>query len=291
MGRPLSFKCGKLISSIMKRACSLALIVSFICAPLLLAGTDYSQQISTVQSPPDASSLWEVRIGIPGWVPTITGDFGIRRVTNSVDINLLNELGDLDGLFVLSAYVRYKRWEFFGDGFYVDASDTVTVSNLLSATADLSLQTGFAQAFVGYRVINNPAGYLSLFAGARYSYMGGDLQIFDNGDPRFPILRQALGIPNSLRVSGSREWVDPVAGITGKVHVWKPVSLWAKADVGGFDVSSGWSYAINGGVEFQLSRYVWLQTGWAYLKYDDSSTSFSHDIELSGPLLQFGMNF
>ncbi len=210
----------------------LSLLAACLSASLASAGPESSThpQLSTKfqPAPDDGSSLWEVRIGIPAWAPTITGDFGLRGVNSSVDLNSLDALSSLDGLFVLSVYVRYQRWEVFGDGFYLDKTDSVTVSNLLSTTAALSMQTGFAQAFLGYRVVNSPKGYLSLFAGARYNYMGGDLQIFDNGNPQFPILRLALGIPNNLQVSGSRSWVDPVVGLKGKVHVWKPVSALGK---------------------------------------------------------------
>ena len=271
--------------------CWLVWAVFFFSASLVSAGpAEYSQPSQTIQSSPETSP-WEVRIGIPGWIPTISGDFGVRNVTSDVDINVLDHLDQLDAIFVLSAYVRYQRWEVFGDGFYVKVSDNVTVPRLLSAGADLSLKSGFAQGFLGYRVINSSKGYLSLFAGARYNYMGGDFHIFDNGDPRFPMLRMALGIPDNLRVSGSRSWVDPVVGLKGKVQVWKPISLFIKGDVGGFDVNSGTTYAVNGGVEFQITRWLWLQTGWAYLKNDYSSGGFSNKTELSGPLVQLGVNF
>jgi len=262
----------------------------FLSASLAQSGTEYHAPTApTIQ--PSGESPWEVRIGIPGWVPTISGDFGLRGVTSSVDINVLDDLSEIDGLFVLSAYIRYQRWEIFGDGFYVNVSDSVTVPDLLSTTADLSLKSGFAQGFLGYRVIDCPKGNLSIFAGARYNYMGGDLHVFDNGDPRFPVLRLALGIPDNLKVSASRSWVDPVVGVKGKVHLWKPISLFAKADVGGFGLNSGTAYAINGGLEFQITRYIWLQTGWSYLKNDYSSDGFTNNTDLSGPLVQFGLNF
>jgi hypothetical protein len=271
-----------------------ALAALIVFASLASAGPEseyYAQKPITAPPSSNGQSDWEVRIGIPGWVPTITGDFSIRGATSSVDLDVFDHLSSLDGLFMLSAYVRYQRWEVFGDGFYINVADEVSVPNLLSAQGDLSLKTGFAQVFLGYRVIDSPKGYLSLFAGARYNYMGGDLQIFDNGDPRFPNLRMQLGIPADGRVSGSRSWVDPVVGLAGKVHISKPVSLWAKADVGGFGLNSGTAYAISGGVEFQITHCVWLQTGWVYVKNDYSSGGFSNETELSGPLIQFGLNF
>jgi hypothetical protein len=273
----------------------LGLAVLIVSASLATAGPESStnSRLSTKFQPEadDGSSLWEVRIGIPGWVPTISGDYQIRGVTSSVDLNTLDSIDSIDAIFVMSLYVRYDRWEFSADGFYVKVSDDVTLPGLLFTQADLTLKSGFAQGFVGYRLINNSKGYFSVFAGARYTYVGGDLQAFDNGDPRFPILRLALGIPSNLRVSGSKSFVDPVVGVSGKVHVWKPISLYGKVDVGGFGVNEGTSYAINAGAEFQITHFLWLQTGWTYFKNDVSSGGFSNSTEMSGPLIQFGLNF
>ena len=142
--------------------------------------------------------------------------------------------------------------------------------------------------------------------------MSGDLQIAKDSDPRFPILRELLGIPRSLRVSGSIDWVDPVIGMKGKLQVWKPVSLWAEGDVGGFDAngdsafvltrkgrrpvleqvsSSDWSYQAQGGVEFQVSRWFWTQLGWRYLKHDYVTGGFTNKIAMNGPFVQAGVNF
>jgi hypothetical protein len=281
------------ITNVNRVAGWLVLAMSFCLVTHARAGAEsafYARPDATGHSPAEASP-WEVRIGVPLWLPTISGEYTIRGVTSSLDFDSRDDLSSLDGFFSLSIYVRYQRWEFFGEGFYIDTSDDVEVPRLRSARADLSFDSGFAQGFVGYRVLDSPKGYLSLFAGARYNHMGGDLQIFDNGDPQFPLLRLALGIPSNLQVSGSRNWVDPVVGLKGKAQLWKPIWLWVKGDVGGFGLNSGTAYAIDGGIEFQITRYFWLQTGWSYLKNDFSSGGFSNETELSGPLVQLGFSF
>ena len=156
---------------------------------------------------------------------------------------------------------------------------------LLFTNANIHLQVGFAEGFVGYRLINCDKASLSLFAGARYNYQGGDLSIFNNGDARLVRLRQLLGIRNKLAFSDSTDWVDPVIGARGKVKIWRATSLYAEGDVGGFDANSGsasksnakggrlrenrWivlmDYQVQGGLEFQISRWFWLQVGWRYL--------------------------
>jgi opacity protein-like surface antigen len=212
----------------------------------------------------------------------------------------------------LSADIRYKRWEFFGDGQYMEVGDSATLPGLLFTNANAHLKVGGAGGFVGYRLINCDKASLSLFAGARYTYLEGDLSIFNNGDARLVILRRLLGIRNKLDFSASTDWVDPVIGARGKVKIWKATSLYAEGDVGGFDANSGsafeihregrtivresvdssdWSYQVQGGLEFQISRWFSTQVGWRYYKYDYASGGFSNKTALSGPLLQAGVNF
>jgi opacity protein-like surface antigen len=264
-------------------------------ASIVLAGTETYDAKST---PPPLSqacetpSPLEVRIGIPGWITGISGDFGVRGIVSPLDVKFSDILKRLDQVpIVLSAYVRYNRWEFFGDGQYLSLSDSVTLPGVLFDRADIEVKSGLVEAFVGYRLINCEKGSLSLFAGGRYNYMSGDLQIFDNGDPRFPALRQRLGIPLNLRVSGSKEWVDPVIGIGGKMKVAKAVSVYAKGDIGGFGAASDFTWQVQGGLEFQVTRSLYSDVGWRYMKYDYTSGGFTNKTELNGPYIETGLKF
>jgi hypothetical protein len=168
------------------------------------------------------------------------------------------------------------------------------------------------EGFLGYRLINCDKAFLSLFAGARYNYEGVNLSIFDNGNAQIPILRELLGLPKKLDAEGSIDWVDPVIGARGKVRIWKATSLYAEGDIGGFDANSDsafeierqggtlvkkpissedWSYQLQGGLEFQISRWFWLQTGWRWLRTDFVSEGFTNKTDLNGPFIQGGVNF
>jgi opacity protein-like surface antigen len=121
--------------------------------------------------------------------------------------------------------------------------------------------------------------------------MQGNLRITDSTDPRFPILRARLGIPDDLKVSGDTAWVDPVIGIGGKAHIWKPVSFWAKGDIGGFGAASDFVWQVQGGLEFQLTRSIWTDIGWRYIKNDYQSGGFTDKTALNGPYIETGFNF
>jgi opacity protein-like surface antigen len=302
------------ISRITKRVWTVAILLP---ASIAMAGveSDYSKS-----PPPLAPAPWcetpppfEIRIGIPGWLAGLSGDTGVKGVVSSPDVSFDQLLRHLTHVpIVLSADIRYQRWEFFGDGQYMEVGASATLPGLLFTNANLHLKSGLAEGFLGYRLINCNKAALSLFAGARYSYMGGDLSIFDNGDARLVILRRLLGISKKLDFSGSTGWVDPVIGARGKVKIWKAISLYAEGDVGGFDANSGsafethrqgrtlvktpisssdWSYQVQGGIEVQLTRSIWSQLGWRYLKYDYVSAGFTNKTELNGPFVQTGINF
>jgi opacity protein-like surface antigen len=272
------------------------------------------------EAPPPPPQPWcetpatlEIRIGAPGWLAGISGDTGVKGVVASSDVSFGELFRHLTHVpIVLSADIRYQRWEIFGDGQYLEVGDSVTLPGLLFTTANLHLKSALAEGFVGYRLINCDKAALSVFAGARYTYTGGHLSIFDNGDARLVILRQLLGIPKKLDFSDSIDWVDPVIGARGRIKLWKAISLYAEGDVGGFDANSGsafelhrlgrtivrdsvdssdWSYQVQGGFECQLTRRLWTQAGWRYLKYDYKQGGFTNKTALNGPFIQGGVNF
>jgi opacity protein-like surface antigen len=285
--------------------------------PILYAGSGYD---ISKEAPPPPPQPWcetpptlEIRIGVPGWLAGLSGDVGVKGVVSDIDIGFEQIFRHLTHVpLALSADVRYRRWEFFGDGQYMEVGDSATLPGLLFTNANAHVKYGLGEAFVGYRLINCDKASLSLFAGARYTYLEGDLSIFNNGDARLVILRRLLGIRNKLDFSASTDWVDPVIGARGKVKIWKATSLYAEGDVGGFDANSGsafeihregrtivresvdssdWSYQVQGGLEFQLSRWFSTQVGWRYMKYDFVKSGFTNKLDLNGPFVQGAINF
>jgi opacity protein-like surface antigen len=305
-------------STLMDRFVDQFLIATiFLSAPVLLAGPEPYDTSKEAPPPPvswcETPAPLEIRIGIPGWMAGLSGDTGVKGLVSSPDVSFDQLLRHLTHVpIVLSADIRYHRWEFFGEGQYMEVGASATLPGLLFTNANLHLKSGLAEGFVGYRVINCDKAALSLFAGARYTYQGVHLSIFDNGDARLLILRQLLGLGKKLDAEGSTDWVDPVIGARGKVKIWKAISLYAEGDIGGFDANSGsafelhrqgrtivresvdssdWSYQVQGGIEFQVTRWMWSQIGWRYLKYDYNQGGFTNKTELNGPFIQGGINF
>ena len=293
------------------RVCLVFAIILFLPA-LALAGTEMTDSKSVAPAP-ETPKEWEFRIGIPGWLPTISGDSGVRGLVGTSDVSFSELFDHLTHIpLVLSIDARYRRWEFFGDGQYLEVGASATLPGILFTDAHLHLKDGLIEAFVGYRVIDCEKGHLTLFAGARYNYEDVNLSIVDNGDPRLPRLRELLGFPTKSEATGSIDWVDPVIGARGKVKIGKATSLYAEGDIGGFDANSDaayeirregttlvrtprssedWSYQLQGGFEFQVSRWFWVQVGYRWLRTDFVSAGFTNKTDLHGPIVQGGVNF
>ena len=243
----------------------------------------------------------------------ISGDSGVKGLVASSDVKFTQLLKHLTHFPVaLSVNARYQRWEFWVDGQYIEVGTSATLPGLLFTDANVHIKNALAEGFVGYRLINCDNANLTLFAGARWTYLMGDLSIFDNGDARLVRLRELLGIRKRLDFSDSIDWVDPVIGLRGRVKIWKATKLFAEGDVGGFNAnadtafelrregrtirresvdSTDWSYQVAGGLEIQLTRQIWTQVGWRYMKYDFKKNGFTDKNEMNGPFLQTGLNF
>ena len=308
------------LSNLVRRQLSIA---AAILLPSLVFGGDETTDSKTISSsketPPieknwcETPPVWQIRIGLPGWLAGLSGESGVKGVVGASDVNFDQLLHHLTHFpIALSADVHYQRWEIFGFGQYIEIGAPATLPGLLFTDANVHIKNGLLQGFLGYRLINCDKAILSLFAGARYTYLGGDLSIFDNGDARLVRLRELLGIQKRLDLSDSTGWVDPVIGMRGRVKVWKAISLYAEGDVGGFDAnadtafelrregstivrapvdSTDWSYEVQGGLEVQLTRSIWTQLGWRYLKYDYRKEGFTQRNALNGPFLQTGITF
>ena len=236
------------------------------------------KETAAVQSGCTPPADTEFRVGLPGWMAGMSGDFGVRGAVADVDIKFSDILKRIDMIGAGSLYYRSHRWEFFADGLYLRLSDTAGLRGVLFGSGHLAMKSAFAEGFVGYRLVNCQQGYLSLFAGFRYNYMSGDFRLLGT--------RAAGG-----HTFGETDWVDPVVGLGGRVHLWKPVSLWARADFGGFGAASDFTWQAQGGLEVHVTRCIYSDIGWRYLKNDYASGGFTDKTAMSGPYIEAGITF
>ena len=117
-----------------------------------------------------------------------------------------------------------------------------------------------------------PVGCLEIYAGARAYWVDQELDI----DP---------GSTVGLTIDSSDEWIDPIVGLRGELHVGTHWSFIAEADIGGFEVGSDLSWHARGEIAYHFSRHFTISAGWKILDVDYENDDFVFDMEMSGPFV------
>lgn len=142
---------------------------------LTFAGTDSKDIIS--QPAPPADSLWEFRAEPYGWLTGLDGTTSAGGITTDVDAPFFNEI--LDNLKMAAALqleARYnKKWGLIVDGFYANLGSGGSTPGPVYNSVSVDLKQFIGQASLAYRIYESPKGFVDVFAGARYNYMGLDI--------------------------------------------------------------------------------------------------------------------
>ena len=133
-----------------KSVCFLLVAILFSSSEILFAGTldtdgkDYSKEVPPIEkSWCETPSLWEVRIGAPGWLSSLSGDTGVKGLVNTVDVSFGQILRHLTHVPIVgSAEIHYKRWELVGQGLYMEVGASATLPGLLFTNANVHIKDG-----------------------------------------------------------------------------------------------------------------------------------------------------
>lgn len=121
-------------------------------------------------------------------------------------------------------------------------------------------------------------GRLDVLGGGRYWYLATELKAF---------LPAPIG---TRKADDSIDWIDPFVGVRSHLPFLDRFHLMLRGDVGGFGVSSDFSYNLGAGVAWELTMCFQLALGWRHL-YVDYDDNFVFDVTTSGPLLGFLWRF
>jgi hypothetical protein len=146
---------------------------------------------------------WHFNLGMPGWIAFVSGDVGLHGHTSSVDVDFGKTISQVTGIASFSADVRKGRFGVYADILYLNLSDSVYPSGLLSST-NIDLSEYLVDAEVYYRVVEGPRGWLDLRAGARYTDLYNSLKLVENG----PVIDQAATALVNAANGDLRELLD-----------------------------------------------------------------------------------
>ncbi len=98
-------------------------------------------------------------------------------------------------------------------------------------------------------------------------------------------------IPDQL--SQTAGWVDPFVGMRAHYNLTDRLYAVAKADVGGFGVSSNLVWQAYGALGYHLSKRgeTTVELGYKYMAVDYAKGGFTYDVAMSGVMLNIGFRF
>jgi hypothetical protein len=204
------------------------------------------------------------------WAININGDLGIRGRTANASIEFNDIWDNLQGVFTARFNMLYK--EKFGlliDYNYLDLGKEKAsgVGNIEASFTSQILHLGAT-----YRFLQGTHTWDAL-AGIRYIYLDSSIDLNNAG----------------VRLSGDQDWVDPIVGARYSLAFADKWALRLYGDIGGFGVSSDFSWQGLALIDFQPWRNVAIVAGYRaiYADYETGGVNdrFVYDATVHGPVV------
>ncbi len=127
---------------------------------------------------------WQVVVMPYLWAMGLNGKSGVGGLP-PMDVSLSSKriLQNLDWAVMGQGEIRKGRWGLLADGYYAALSGSGDLGGNLYKSGSLQLQQGLASLALAYRIIDDRRGFLDVYAGARYNYLGiqADLSLDSGG--------------------------------------------------------------------------------------------------------------
>jgi hypothetical protein len=91
--------------------------------------------------------------------------------------------------------------------------------------------------------------------------------------------------------SGNQWWIDPIIGLRGQVNFTRWLFLALQGDVGGFGAGSQIAWFASGSIGINITRNVFLETGYRYFFMDYTKNGLTYDAAQSGLFTGVGVKF
>lgn len=216
-------------------------------------------------------SDWEFNLApLYLWAIAIDGDMGIRGRTAGVNVEFSNIWDNLEGVFTVRFNGLYrKKFGFVFDYNYLDLGTE-------KANDMANVEVGFKSQIINlagtYRFIDG-VHTLDGVAGIRYNNLDAGIDLRNVG----------------IRLDGDQDWVDPIIGLRYDFKIADQWSLQLYGDIGGFGVSSDFTWQGLGLINFQPWKHVAIIAGYRGIGTDYETGSgtdkFVFDATVHGPVI------
>lgn len=141
------------------------------------------------------------------WLAGMSGKTGVAPFpAMDIDLSSGTILQNLKWGVMGAGEIRRGRWGLLADGIYMALSADGKLEGNLYRSGSLDIRQGLASLSLAYRVIDDRRGYLDVYAGARYNYLGMDLSFNPDSEG---IARVADDLTNRLQ-AGITETVEGI---------------------------------------------------------------------------------
>ncbi len=107
------------------------------------------------------------------WALGLNGNTGVKGFPAShVSYSSRTIIQHLDWAIFLRGEIRKGRWGILADGYYAALSASASPSSRIYDSANLGVQQSIVSLALAYRVIDDRRGFLDVYAGVRYNFLG-----------------------------------------------------------------------------------------------------------------------
>jgi hypothetical protein len=210
------------------------------------------------------------------WGINIDGDLGIRGRTAEASVDFSDIWDSLESVFTVRFGMLYKdKFGFLIDYNYLDLGTE-------SQKDVVDIEVGFKSSILN--------------AGATYRFLNGRHTIDGLAGIRYIKLEADVALTNlGVSLDGDQDWVDPVVGVRYGFQIADMWALRLYGDIGGFGVSSEFTWQGLGLIDFQPWKHVAFVAGYRAIGVDYSTGSgrdrFIFDAITHGPVIGLDIRF
>ena len=211
----------------------------------------------------DSNGEWQFGGDVYLWAPDLKAD---TVAGPKIDIPFHEIFEDLDGVIMASLSARKDKLTLFTDIIYLDLDGS---KNIVGDKLDVELKAWIVQPMIAYRVYETPKYSVDLTAGARYLWIGVDVDLKIRTTAPF----------RKVKTSDSGHNWDGIVGIKGDYkfnHKW---SAGIYFDGGSGDSDYTWQGLAGLNYKFDSFNGVF---GYRHLKWEFDSGPLE-DLKISGP--------
>ncbi len=262
---------------------ALAAVVALCAVPLVtvVGQVSAADLLAAPAEPIDAEAFddrWNTAFGAYVWAASLSGSVGAGGLPPSdVNASFADILENLDLALMAVGEVRYSRFGVSSDFIYTRLSaDGSGPAGFVDSdfTNELVVATLMGQ----FRAAERERSSVDLMAGARLWNVSADLTLTGPGG-------------GTASAGFEETWVDPMAGVKGRLQGSSPWYATGWGMVGGFGVSSDFAWDVLGAVGYEVRDWFSFVAGYRAFGVDYQDDGFVFDVIQHGPVISGVLRF